>query len=231
MELLILSTFIKKEYFRISVHSQYSSELKSRVSKYGVVDMESSYVYSSDSKALIQGIKNGLIAYLNNHYISPRVVGVGSSDFFDLKSINKCKSFLDIYMKELSIIKFNGSLFDFLSSLEHYSQRVNDAYSNLEFMDINSNIIKQIHSAIVANKFSIIFNKRSRYYVLSNIDTSNIIIRNIPIFEWVKVSNNEILFDIDVINAWKKDGRFKEVRGLIEIKFFNEFSLKNIKSR
>lgn len=229
MELLIISFFFRKEYYRISVHSQYTTELKSRVSKYGIIDMEASFVYSSDNKALIQGVKNGLNAYLSNHYLSPGIIGVGSSEFFDVKSIDKCKYLLNIYMKELINIKFNGSLFDYLSSLDLYPERSKQFKSESEFWDRHKKLIDQIHSSIMDSLSFITFDKRDNYYVLSNIDTRNIDIKNIPIFEWVHVKNNEILFDIDVINVWKKDGRYNDVRRIIEMRFFNEFSLKNLK--
>jgi len=213
--------------YKLGVTKNVTSKLKNK-KEFDNVILNESLVFTCDNRVLIEQIKNGILAFLHNDYYSINKIESGSTDWFKMDSFDKCMSFINIYLTELKEFNENGVLSEFLNKEPDYKSELNEINESQEFVAAHSSIVDKISSFIAKYNELITFEKRSGYYVLICPKANELVLDELPIFNWVVLSQNEICFDIKVINEWKKAGIQKVIRKVIELKFFNVFSLEHL---
>lgn len=214
--------------YKIGVTKNIKQTTSKITTSYGVLNKEESIIYQCENRKLVDNIKNGTIAYLNNYFYSYHIQANGSTEWFKLESWDKCLSILNKYSLELLEFKKIQNLSEFLMIQPNSKNIILNITDSIEFMNKHSTIIENISLFIRDSKEQLIFKEKTNYFILSGVKTNSLDIENLPIYKWVEKTEQEILFNITEFNNWKKNGEHKEIRKLIEIKFFNKFTFMNL---
>lgn len=202
--------------------------VKSIESKFGKLNQQNSLIYSCSNRKLIEKIEGGVHAYLSGYVFYPSVIGGGSTEWFKIESLPKAQNITSMYRAEVDVFSLEGTLAELGNCPIDYQSKISAIHDEMRFSEIYRNVIATIDKIVARSKGSIVFKQFDGKYVLQNVKTDGYNLGSLPRFEWAKSGQNSIEFDIITINKWKSTGTHRELRQLIEIKFFNKFNLKNI---
>ncbi len=230
VEYLYILISVNLPCFKVGISNNVRKRLLKIETDFGKISHESSLVYSCNNRKLLENIEHGIHAYLDNFAFHPSNLGGGSSEWFAIESLEKCKSFIDLYLKELDGFNFEENLNIFLKKEIDFIRERDYLEETGQFLNSHTEMIHKISNFLKDNIESFRFEKiNGNYHVwCENIDVFSI--EDLPIFQWVKKENNQLIFDTQVYNKWKKSRVHEVHRGLVEIRFFNEFTWNNFKA-
>jgi T5orf172 domain len=230
MELLYLLIAQNGDCYKVGITNDLQGRIKSIESKFGKLNQYESLIYSCSNRKLIEEIEGGIHAYLSDYVFHPSVIGGGSTEWFRIESLHKAKDIISMYQAEVSVFNLEGTLGELIKLPIDYQSKLTAIQDEMMFAGIHQNVVNTISKIIVQSKGSIVFRQLEGKYILQNLKTDGYTLGSQPRFEWARLGHNYIEFDIVAINEWKSAGIHRELRQLIEIKFFNKFNLKNINS-
>lgn len=229
------------DYLYILIHSEnhsykvgISNNIHKRIEKleldFGKINRKTSVIFSCNNRKLVENIERGIHAYLNNSAYHPINLGGGSSEWFEINSLEQCFAFVQLYSEELNEFKKEGNLNEFLNRKVDYVRKLETIEESSEFMRVHSEVIQKVSDFLKSNIDSIKVEKIDGSYYVSCDNIENINIGELPTFQWIRKLDNKLMFDARIFNKWKKSRTYEVHRGLIELKFFSEFRWSNVKS-
>lgn len=230
LEYLYIFVHSENDSFKIGITQNIKTGLKKIESGFGSINPERSTVFSCENRKLVENIKSGLNAYLDNHSFHPANMSVGSTDWFNVESLQKCSAFVDLYLNEIPSFKKEGNLAEYLDREIDYGKNIRALQESGEIMNIHSDLVQRLTDLLDNNVDSLNVAKVNGCFEVSCSNIVGFEIGILPEFAWVRKESNKLLFDIQICNQWKKSRTHTALRGLIEIKFFNEFTWNNYKS-
>ena len=230
MNYLYILTSLEKPCYKVGITNNMEKRLSKIVADFGQINKEDSFVYSCKNRQLVTKIEFGIHAYLNNYSYSPLNLGGGSTEWFDLASLEKCKWIIEQFNQELSEFTKLGSLSEFLKMPTDFDKIFSEFDATKDFHKLHNYTIETLDKYISKNYTNLRFEKEEGYLALINSESIDLESPTLPKYNWVKIEQNKILFDIKVYNKWKKDRVHNELRDLIQIKFFSKFTLTNLES-
>lgn len=229
-ELLYILIHSDNTSFKVGITNNMKSRLNSIERDFGNINKSESLVYSCDNRSLLENIEHGIHAYLNNHYFSPKFLGGGSTEWFSIHAFKKAIKMIQLFIEELENFNFEDNLKEFLERKIDFEASFAKLDQTKNFLEIHSKVVNEVNNFIYINIEEISVSKRKGAFVVTSDNLNDLMIDELPIFQWVRKEGRELIFDIQIYNKWKKDKSYKATRGLVEIKFFNDFNWKNYKA-
>lgn len=214
--------------FKVGITNNIENRLSSIKNEFGEIDYCKSSIFSCESRKLIEQIEGGLHALMNKFYYSPETLGGGSNEWFEINAYEKCIYYVHIFLSEIPEFNLEGILSTVINQASDYNSQLSKIHESMEFMKAHQEMMSKLDVYLLKYKDSIEFVKEKGKYILLSENLSDLDIIHLPDFQWVKKKDNKLIFDIYVYNSWKKSGQQIQMRKLIEIKFFSEFTLKNL---
>lgn len=215
--------------FNIGVTNRVELLFNAVEKEFGFINKEKSMLYGSSETKLIENISNGCVAFLDSSYAKINATSETSNSWFKMDALNKLMTFLDLYLQEVSSFQF----VDYYASWKEIEKSKNDSkaassYDALVFLNDHSDAIAKISSWIIENKEDLEFIETSNIYSLKGAETEVLNNLEAPLFKWFDIEANEVKFNLNTFKDWTESGIEESMRGLVEIKFFDKFSLKNL---
>lgn len=230
MNYLYILISLDKPCYKVGITNDLNKRISKITSDFGKINLKNSISYTCDNRQLIGKIEFGIHAYLNNYSYSPLNLGGGSTEWFKIESLEKCKGIIEKFNEELPNFQKISSLLNHLKAPENFDAIFKEIDLSKDFHAKHTKAIEQLDVFISANYKSLSFEKEEGYFVLVSLEKINLGFDYLPKYYWVKIDQNKILFDIKIFNKWKKDRVHNALRDLIKIKFFNEFALTRLEA-
>ncbi|NOQ26015.1 MAG: hypothetical protein GQ564_11685 [Bacteroidales bacterium] len=229
-QFLYILKHTNNESFKVGITNNLKNRLNKIENDFGKIKQEDSKIFSCPNRKLLENIEHGIHAFLNNYFYSPKSLGGGSTEWFKMEAFEKGIEFIHMYVNELNEFNLEGNILIVLNRPTDFKKSFSEIGDSKQFLDIHSKTVDAISEFISYNKDKLIFTKRAGEFCISNIDLTGLKIGKLPRFQWVKIRNNELIFDIQVYNEWEKSREQEAIRGLVEIKYFSNFTWNNYKS-
>nr|WP_319399221.1 GIY-YIG nuclease family protein [uncultured Carboxylicivirga sp.] len=214
--------------YKVGITNDLQSRLRQIEKDFGKVSKSNSIIYSCKNRKLIEKIEGGIHAYLNNESYNPLKIGGGATEWFQLHSFNKCISFIDLYVNELKEFRQEGILSEILERKENFEEVITELDDSRTFYNIHTQTVQELHSLIAKQRKQIVFEEKEGLFVLLNMNNLEFGLQTLPVFNWVNVESDRLEFKIDEYNKWKQSGRYKEMREVVGIKYFDKYTLTHL---
>ncbi len=229
MEYLYILVSATEPCFKVGITSNIESRLNSIEASFGKINKLESEVYQHPQRRIVEKIESGVHGYLDKYSFHTSKLGNGSTEWFHISALEKCKMLIEIFQGEINDLEFVSHLDKFMMPVD-YSSKISSINKAKEFHDFHTKIIHDLDDLIYNNKNAAKFFVSEGTYIIEIPEKPAIEIRKLPRFEWVRVRDNQIILDIRELNKWKRERIHNELRKLVEIKFFNKIFLKDLSS-